>query len=301
MAQTVSHVGFIGLGNMGRGMAANLVRAGLRVRVWNRTAARAVDLVAAGATLAPSIADAARADVVATMVADDAALEAIVDGGLLDALPSGAVHLSHSTISVALAERLTEAHATRGSIFVSGPVFGRPEAAAAAKLFVVAAGEAGAIERCQPIFDAIGQRTFRFGDRPSAANVVKLSGNFLIASMIESLGEAFALVRKSGIDPHQYLDLLTSTLFNAPVYKTYGGIIADERYRPAGFRLPLGLKDVTLALEAARGALVPMPLASLVRDHMIAGLAQGFEDADWSAVAAMAAIDAGLTREPREP
>jgi len=295
MGQTVSHVGFIGLGNMGRGMAANLLRAGFRVSVWNRTPSRAADLVAAGATLAPSIADAARADAVATMVADDKALEEIVwTHGLLDALPRGGIHLSHSTISVALADRLAAAHAERGSTLVSAPVFGRPEAAAAAKLFVVAAGAGDAIDRCQPILDAVGQRTFRFGDRPSCANVVKLSGNFLIASMIESLGEAFALVRKSGIDPRQYLELLTGTLFNAPIYKTYGGIIAEERYRPAGFRLPLGLKDVTLALDAARAALVPMPLASLVRDHMIAGLAQGFEDADWSAVAALAAKSAGL-------
>ena len=187
MGQTVSHVGFIGLGNMGRGMAANLVRSGFRVSVWNRTMSRAADLVAAGATLAPSIADAARAGIVATMVADDKALEEIVwTNGLLDALPRGGIHLSHSTISIALADRLAAAHAERGSAFVSAPVFGRPEAAAAAKLFVVAAGAADALDRAQPLLDAVGQRTFRFGDRPSAANVVKLSGNFLIASMIES-------------------------------------------------------------------------------------------------------------------
>jgi 3-hydroxyisobutyrate dehydrogenase-like beta-hydroxyacid dehydrogenase len=199
-----------------------------------------------------------------------------------------------STISVRLAQRLAAAHADYGSAFVSAPVFGRPDAAAAAKLFVVCAGPDPALERCQPIFDAIGQRTFRFGERPESANLVKLSGNFLIASVIESLGEALALARKSGIDPRTYVDMLTATLFAAPVYKTYGGLIADERYRPAGFRLPLGLKDLTLVLDAARDRTVPLPIASLVRDHMIEGLAQGYEDADWSVLGAVAARAAGL-------
>jgi 3-hydroxyisobutyrate dehydrogenase-like beta-hydroxyacid dehydrogenase len=295
MERSVSHIGFIGLGNMGRGMAANLVRAGFRVTVWNRTASRADDLVAAGATRAPDVASASRADVVFTMLSDDAALENVVfEGRLIDLLPEGGIHVSASTISVALAQRLATDHAQRGQTFVSAPVFGRPEAAAAAKLFVVAAGPADALDRCQPLFDAVGQRTFRFGDRPEAANVVKLSGNFLIASVIETLGEAMALVRKSGIDPAQYVDLLTNTLFAAPIYRTYGGLIAAQQYRPAGFRLALGLKDVSLALDAARAAVVPMPVASLVRDHMLAGLAQGYEDADWSAVADIVARAAGL-------
>jgi 3-hydroxyisobutyrate dehydrogenase-like beta-hydroxyacid dehydrogenase len=296
MERSVSHIGFIGLGNMGRGMAANLVRAGFDVTVWNRTASRAADLVAAGAIAAAGPADASRAPVVITMVADDRALEEVVfAGGLMDALPRDAVHVSMSTISVALADRLAAEHARHGTSFVSAPVFGRPDAAAAAKLFIVAAGPPAALDGCAPLFDAMGQRTFRFGDRPSAANIVKLSGNFLLASVIESLGEAFALTRKSGIDPAQYLELLTSTLFNAPVYKTYGGLIAAGQYRPAAFRLLLGLKDVSLALEAARAATVPMPVASVVRDHMIAGLAQGHEDADWSVVADVVARSAGLS------
>jgi 3-hydroxyisobutyrate dehydrogenase-like beta-hydroxyacid dehydrogenase len=177
---------------------------------------------------------------------------------------------------------------------VSAPVFGRPDAAAAARLIIVTAGNEPALERCQPIFDAIGQRTFHFGERPESANLVKLSGNFLIASAIESLGEALALTRKSGIDPHTFVDMLTSTLFAAPIYKTYGGLIADERYRPAGFRLALGLKDLTLALDAARDKTVPLPVASLVRDRMIEGLAQGYDDADWSVLGAIAARAAGL-------
>jgi 3-hydroxyisobutyrate dehydrogenase-like beta-hydroxyacid dehydrogenase len=276
-------------------MATRLVGGGFDVTVWNRTASRADELVAAGAKRATTLADAARADVVITMVADDDALEKVVEDGLMDRLRRGAVHVSMSTISVALAERLTTRHAEHGTIFVSAPVFGRPEAAAGGKLFIVAAGPAEALEICQPLFDVIGQKTFRFGDRPQAANVVKLGGNFLIASVIESLGEVLALARKSGVDPRQFVDLLTHTLFTAPVYQTYGGLIANRHYRPAGFRLPLGLKDVSLVLEAARTAVVPMPVASVIRDHMLSGLARGYADADWSALAEVVAESAGLT------
>lgn len=295
MADRVSQVGFIGLGNMGQPMARNIRKAGFDVVAWNRTRERAEALAADGVRVAAAVADAAAVDVAITMVADDHALESIVfDGQLIDRLPKGAVHMSMSTISVALAERLSQAHAQVGQQFVSAPVFGRPDAAAAAKLFVVAAGAGAALDRCQPLFDAMGQRTFRMGETPSAANVVKLSGNFLIASMIESLAEAIALIRKSGIDAHEYVELLTSTLFAAPVYKTYGGLIADQKYRPAGFRMPLGLKDVSLAMDAARAAVVPMPIASVVRDHMMAALAQGYEEADWSALGEIAAKNAGL-------
>ena len=289
------HTAFIGLGHMGSAMATTLVRAGFDVTVWNRTASRADELVAAGATRAMTIADAARADVVITMVADDGALEAVVvDGQLMELLRPGAIHVSMSTISVALAERLTALHAEHGTMFVSAPVFGRPEAATAGELFIVAAGPAAALDICQPLFDVIGQRTFRFGDRPQAANVVKLGNNFLIASVIESLGEVLALARKSGIDPRQFVDLLTSTTFAAPVYRTYGGLIANRQYRPAGFRLPLGLKDVSLVLDAARTAVVPMPVASVIRDHLLSGLARGYADADWSALAEVVAESAGL-------
>jgi len=288
-------VGFIGLGHMGHPMAANLLKAKFDLTVWNRNPQRADDLAAAGAHRAATLSDLGRADVVMTMLADDAAVEQVMfEGGLVELLPRGAIHVSTSTISVRLARRLADAHAQHGSTFLSAPVFGRPEAAAAAKLFVVAAGPAPALEQCQPIFSAIGQRTFRFGERPESANLVKLSGNFLIASAIESLAEAVALTRKSGIDPHAFAEMLTETLFAAPIYKTYSGLIADERYRPAGFRLPLGLKDVTLALNAARDTTVPMPTASLIRDRMIEGLAHGYEDADWSVLGAIAASAAGL-------
>src|SRR3974390_1954538 len=236
-------ISFIGLGNMGIGMAANLLDAGFSLVLWNRTPARGEPLAARGARIASSVADAAGSGVVITMVADDRALEDIVwRDGLLETMPKGSVHVSMSTISVALSERLAVAHAEHGSGFVAAPVFGRPEAAAGKKLFIVAAGAAALLERCRPAFDAMGQRTFHVGDQPSKANVVKISGNFLIVSVIETLGEAIALVRKSGVDPQQYVDLLTSTVFTAPLYKTYGDLIAARRYRPAGFRLPLALQ-----------------------------------------------------------
>jgi len=289
-------VGFIGLGRMGHNMARNLCKAGHPVRVYNRTRDKALALQQNGATVVDSIAAACQADAVMTMVSDDQALEAIVFGaeGILKSLRTGAIHVSSSTISVALAERLTQAHEAARQSFVSAPVFGRPEAAEAAKLFVVAAGQEALLQQCQPLFDAIGQRSFKLGDRPSKANLVKLSGNFLLAAMLESLGEAFALIRKGGVDPQAYLELLTSTLFNAPVYKTYGAMIADEAYEPAGFTVALGLKDIRLALTAAEGHSVPMPVASLVRDHFIEAVAYGGQDKDWASLAGICARNAGL-------
>jgi 3-hydroxyisobutyrate dehydrogenase-like beta-hydroxyacid dehydrogenase len=288
-------VTFIGLGKMGHPMARNLLAAGIPLAVWNRTATRGDDLVSAGATRAATIADAGNADIIVTMVSDDAALvDLLFTEQLIETLRPGTIHVSMSTISVALAERLANEHTRRGSTLVSAPVMGRPDAAAAAKLFVLAAGPEAALDRCQPLFDALGQRTFRFGAAPKAANTVKLSVNFLLGVLIESLAESTVLAKKSGVDPHAFLDLLTSTLFGAPVYKTYGAMIADQRYRPAGFGVPFGLKDISLALEAARGVAVPLPLASLVRDQLVSAMADGYEDADWSALGAIAERNAGL-------
>jgi 3-hydroxyisobutyrate dehydrogenase-like beta-hydroxyacid dehydrogenase len=290
------NVGFIGLGSMGRGIAENLLKAGHTLVVFNRTRARAEPLAAQGARVADTPGECSRGDVVFTMLADDAAVEAVTLGesGVIAVLPAGALHISLSTISVALAERLAEAHARAGSVYVAAPVFGRPEAAAAAKLFVVAAGPAAALARCQPLFDVIGQRTYQVGEKAATANTVKLAGNFMLAAAVESLGEAFALVRKHGIAPAQFLDLITSSVFTAPFYKAYGSLISAETYRPAGFRLPLGLKDVRLALAAGESVNVPLPLASLVRDHMIAALARGYGDSDWSVIAKISAENAGL-------
>jgi 3-hydroxyisobutyrate dehydrogenase-like beta-hydroxyacid dehydrogenase len=294
-------VGFVGLGQMGIGMAASLLKAGHEVTVYNRTAAKAQPLAAQGARVAAQVADACRGEAVITMLADDAALESVAFGerGIVASLGQRSTHISMSTISVALAERLTAAHTGARQRFVSAPVFGRPEAAAAAKLIVIAAGAPQALQFCQPLFDAMGQQTFTFGDKPSTANLVKLSGNFLIASVIESLGEAMALVSKGGVDPHQYLDLLTSTLFAAPVYRTYGNLIADRKFQPAGFAAPLGLKDVRLTLAAAEALRTPLPLGSLVRDRLLTLLARGGENLDWSAFSQIAAADAGLPISPR--
>ncbi len=294
-------VGFIGLGNMGSGMAANVLKAGHEITVYNRTPAKAQPLVDQGARLAKTIADACHGDAVFTMLADDSALEAVVfsetntnkEAGILASLPKNSIHISASTISVALSEKLAAAHAARSQRFVSAPVFGRPEAAAAAKLFVVAAGAPDAVEACSPLLDAVGQKTFRFGDKPSSANLIKLSGNFLIASVLESLSEALALVGKAGIDQRQYLDFLTSTLFVAPVYKTYGSLIIEKKFQPAGFAAPLGLKDVRLALAAGETLRVPLPLASLIRDRFLTLLARGGEHLDWSAISQVAAEDSG--------
>lgn len=287
--------GFIGLGNMGLPMARNLLKAGHEVTVYNRTRERAESLRTEGATVAAQAADACGNDILITMLADDRAVRAVVfDGQLIPRLAPGAVHVSMSTISVALAQELARAHTEAGNQFVSAPVFGRPEAAEAAKLAVVAAGPAKMIERCQPLFDAMGQHTFIVGEEPSNANTVKLAGNFLILSVIESLGEAYALLRKSGVEPEKFLEVMTSTLFAAPIYKTYGNLIAKEQFLPAGFKLTLGLKDVSLVLAAAADARAPMPVASLVRDHILAAIARNGGDLDWSSFSKISAENAGL-------
>jgi 3-hydroxyisobutyrate dehydrogenase-like beta-hydroxyacid dehydrogenase len=280
---------------MGTGMAASLVKSGHDVTVYNRTRAKTDTLVAQGAKAAASIAGACRGDVILTMLANDDAVESVVygDRGVLANLATGATHISSGTISVALSERLTADHASAGQRFVAAPVFGRPDVAAAGELFVVAAGADEAIDAAAPLFEAVGKKTFVVSETPKAANLVKLSGNFLIASVIESLGEAMALVAKGGVDRRQYLDILTSTLFGAPVYKTYGGLIADGTFEPAGFAAPLGQKDIRLTLAAAEDLRVPLPLASLLRDRFLTLLAHGGEKLDWSAIGRLAAKDAG--------
>lgn len=289
-------VGLIGLGRMGVGMAANLLKAGHEVSVFNRTPAKAEALVAQGAKLAADIAAACRGDAVITMLSDDDALRQIAfgPGGVVESLGEGAVHISSSTISVALAEELEAAHAAAGQKFVSAPVFGRPEAAAAGKLFVVAAGAQRTLTELAPIFDAVGQKTFVVSDSPKTANLVKLSGNFLIAAVIESLGEAIALVGKAGVDRVQYIELLTSTLFGAPIYRTYGTLIAERKFEPAGFAAALGQKDIRLALSAAETLAVPLPLASLLRDRFLTLIAHGGGALDWSAIGDLASRDAGI-------
>jgi 3-hydroxyisobutyrate dehydrogenase-like beta-hydroxyacid dehydrogenase len=283
---------------MGAGMAANLLKSGNEVTAYNRSQNKVAALAEQGAKPARSVAEACGGDIVITMLANDNAVEAVTfaDDGIIASLRPGGIHVSSSTISVALSERMTAAHADAGHLFVAAPVFGRPEAAAAAKLFVVAAGAAATLQAISPVFDAIGQRTFVVSEEPKAANLVKLSGNFLIASVIESLGEAMALISKAGVDKNDYLEILTSTLFGAPVYKTYGGLIAREEFEPAGFAAELGAKDVRLVLAAGEALQVPLPIASLLRDRFLTLLANGGAGLDWSAIGALSAADAGGPR-----
>ena len=288
-------VGFIGLGHMGSAMARNLIKAGHEVTVYNRSPAKAGPLVKLGARKAANVGEACGGEATITMLANDEAVSDTVwgSGGLLASLPKSAIHISMSTISVALSKRLADAHALAGQRYVAAPVFGRPEAAAAAGLFVVPAGDAAAIAACQPLFDAVGQKTVPMGAEPSQANLIKLSGNFLIAAMIESLGEAIALVGKAGIDRKAYVELLTATMFPAPAYKIYGNLIAENRFEPAAFAAPLGHKDIRLAMAAAENLRVPMPIASLLNDRFLRLLAHGGEKLDWAAVGGLATADAG--------
>ena len=288
-------IGFIGLGRMGSAMAENLLKAGHDVTVFNRSPEKSRPLLDLGAHQASSIAGACTGEAVITMLADDTAVSntVLTDDGIVKTLPQRAIHISMSTISVALSKELAQAHARAGQRFVAAPVFGRPEAAAAAQLFIVTAGDPAAVGACQPLFDAMGQKTLSIGTEPSAANLVKLSGNFLLASAIEALGEAVALVGKAGIDRHAFVDLLTSTIFPAPAYKTYGNLIADNQFQPARFAAPLGFKDIRLTLAAAESLRVPMPLGSLLHDRFLRLLARGGEDLDWSAIGGLAVHDAG--------
>ena len=291
-------VGFIGLGHMGAAMAANLVKAGHEVTVYNRTPDKTRALAAAGARVATRVAEASQGDAVMTMLANDAAVEAVVLGaeGVIANLRPGALHVSTSTISVALSQRLSEEHAKHGQRYVAAPVFGRPDAAAAAQLVIVAGGEKSAVEAARPLLDATARKVFVISDAPQSANLVKLSGNFLNASVIESLGEAFALIGKGGIDRQRYLEIL-GALFNVPAYNIYGALIASGRFEPPGFAAPLGQKDIRLLLAAADEFGVPMPVAGLLRDRFLTLLAHGGERLDWSAIGGLAAQDAGLVAQ----
>jgi 3-hydroxyisobutyrate dehydrogenase-like beta-hydroxyacid dehydrogenase len=289
-------VGLIGLGMMGHGMGESLLRGGHELTVYNRTASKADALVAKGARLARSPADACRGDAVITMLADDAALEEVTFGahGILENLSAGAAHVSASTISVALSDRLTDEHTKARQHFVSAPVFGRPQVAAAGQLNIVVAGAMDPVKRVMPVLESMGQKVWPFGDRPSAANLVKLSGNFMLFAAVEALAESIALLRKGGVDEHAFVDMITNTLFSAPIYKGYAPLITKQQYQPPGFSAPLGLKDVRLALAAGESLKVPLPLGSLVRDKFLALLARGGEGDDIAALGKVAAEQAGM-------
>src|SRR2546429_1101660 len=278
-------VGFIGLGSMGLPIARHVLQAGHTVVVYNRTRSRADALKPLRPTVADSPAAAARGmDVLVTMVADDAALEEVMLGasGALSALAPGAIHVSMSTISPKLSRALAERHRAAGQEYIAAPVFGRPEAAEAKKLWIVAAGPAPAIERCRPLLDAVGQGVDVAGDDPGRANVIKLAGNFLLAAAIEAMGEAFALVRKYDVAPADLLETVNGRLFRSPIYENYGKLIADERYEPAGFKLRYGLKDLRPPLGAPDHAPPPSPPARRCPAPYPSGGARGWGGLEWA-------------------
>ena len=291
-------IGFIGLGNMGLPIAENLLRAGYPLKVYNRTASKASGLVAAGAQSVSSPAEVASpGGVVATMLADDLAIEEICagDDSFITRMGAGGVHISMSTIAPATARRLAEQHAKSKVSYVAAPVFGRPEAAASRQLSICVSGSADAKRRAVPILAAVSRATVDFGEDSGAANIVKLCGNFLLAAAIEAMAEAFTLAEKNGIDRKRAAEMLTQTLFPCPVYQGYGKRIAENNYEPAGFRLSLGLKDINLVLQTAGSSPMAMPLASLLRDRWLVAMAKHRENLDWSAAALSASEDAGIT------
>ena len=287
-------IGFIGLGQMGRGMAARLVEKGHELVVWNRSPAPAAALKALGASVAASPDDALRAEVVITMLADDAAVEAVwLAPDLVARMPANAIHLNMASISLRLAQRLRDRHAEAKTQYLSAPVFGRPAFAASGQLDIIAGGPREAIARCTPLFEAMGRSWFDVGDEATHANVVKIARNFLLASIIESLGEAFALVEKSGVAPAKFHDIITGTAMSCPAYKSYGRLIIDQPAQ-ATFTVKLGLKDVELALEVGADTAVPMPLAALMREQHLGAIARGYGEREWAAVGNYIAEKAGL-------
>ena len=289
-------IGFVGLGNMGLPMALRLVDAGYSLRVYNRSREKGVVLSDRGATLAPEPGAVAEpGGIVISMLADDAAVEDITfgDNGILSRLGGNGLHLSMSTISPAAARRLADAHGRVGASFVAAPVFGRPEAAEAGKLWIVLAGPEQAKQRAKSVLDVLGQGSFDYGEDPERANVVKLAGNFLIASAMEAMAEAFTLAEKHGVARTEVAEMFGKTLFPCPVYQNYGKAIAEYRHRPAGFRLALGLKDLDLVLATAAAAATPMPLASLLYNRLLSGVAKQRGDIDWSGIALSVSEDAG--------
>ena len=288
-------VGFLGTGRMGKAMAANLLKAGHRVRAWDKSPAALGELKAAGAEIAAGAAETVSGDALISMLPNDQALhEVFIAGDLLRHARSDMVSVNMGTVSLDCVDELVAAHKARNIPYVAATVFGRPDVAAAAKLSIMAAGDAAVIDRVQPLFNAMGQRTSRVGPEPRHANIAKIAGNLMVACAIEAIGEAAALLRKHRMSAPDVLDVIITSLFNVPVYQGYGRAIAQQQYVPPGFDLLLGMKDVGLALKAGEQANVPLPFASVLRDAFLDAMANGDADKDWAAIARVAARKAGL-------
>ena len=288
-------VAFFGLGQMGQGMALRLLEGGYKLKVYNRTREKARTLVEKGAEFfADPAAAVSTTKILVTMLSDDQAVTAVTKEEVLQALGDGGIHLSMSTISPITAEELSRSHAKHGNYYLACPVFGRPDAARAGKLWLCLAGDESAKERVRTLLEMLGQGIYDFGPSPPAANVAKLAGNFLIASAIEAMAEAFYLAEKNGVDPNQVHAVLSQTLFSCPIYQNYGRIILDQNYSPPGFPLALGGKDMRLVRDTARYSEVSMPLASLLEDRFLRSLAKKRGDMDWTAIALDQRESAGL-------
>ena len=293
----IRRVGVIGLGNMGHAIAVNLVEDGYRVLLFDRDRERAAGLQSAGAIAAAGLGELAACDVVVTSLPNDDALSAVALGpeGLAAILAPGAVHVSTSTVSPSISRRVAEEHARHGQDYVAAPVLGNPDFARTRKLFVLAGGQKPALEKVRGLLERLGQRLFVIGEDPAAANLMKLASNVLTATTLECMGEVLALLRKGGVDRHLAFDVLTNSMFDFRVHKAYGGKIVEERFGQPNFPAPLAMKDVRLALAEAERLAVPMPAANVVHDHLVAMMARGWADLDWSALGLLAAVEAGLS------
>lgn len=288
-------VAFLGLGAMGMPMAANIAKAGHTLTVWNRSRKNLEGFGSASATVADSVSQAVRdVDVVITMLADDAAVEHVTREGLLDVLAADAVHVGMSTVGIDTAKRLAALHEAKHRAYIASPVIGRPDMAVAKKLWMIVAGPPSARTRVRPVLEAMGRGITEIGDEAWQASLVKLGNNFMLAAMLEAMGEAYALMRKAGVRPQDFADVVNNA-FQSPVYANYGAIVAEERFTPALFRLPLGVKDLRLVLKAASEFDVPMPLAATAHDNLLTAKAQGSADLDWAVLARVAQARAGLS------
>lgn len=284
-------IGFIGLGNLGTPIAENIFNKRQQLFVYNRTTSKAQPLVEKGAILCPSVKElASTCDIVFSMVSDDPALNHVTKGseGIAENLKAGAAHVCMSTILPATASQLTQLHKRHSNYYIAAPVMGRPEAARAGKLNFLVAGEKSMVETIKPLLHyGGGAAVWEFGDEPASANVAKLCSNFLIISAIESMAEGIDLARKSGIDATAWMNMLTQSLFAAPLYINYGNILLKEMYQPPGFTLKLGLKDANLIMEQAREVKAKMPIGQFMQQRLNEAVALGFAEHDWTAVALM--------------